>query len=236
MERKEYHCKKCRVHGVKVPQGKCPWEKCGCDGCLQVVSYRRQHIPNDEIADTSFIISQDKDDKDSYTPSATVANDEIAGKSSTISQDKDDNDSYKPSAAVAKESGRGAVRKPWIALAKVCCLTVTRAGTVRMPWLLAFLNNILRLSQPTSGQVQPMMDKLRNHLCTHDAIDTEFTKKIKRVIWEDLKTRYQDLEVTNFFEEAIAFDSRFKTQTPEEVWASSLPTPHPIGTSSLRML
>eukprot|EP00058_Branchiostoma_floridae_P021963 XP_002607453.1 hypothetical protein BRAFLDRAFT_69878 [Branchiostoma floridae] len=30
MERKEYHCKKCRVHGVKVPQEKCPWEKCGC--------------------------------------------------------------------------------------------------------------------------------------------------------------------------------------------------------------
>eukprot|EP00058_Branchiostoma_floridae_P027255 XP_002612746.1 hypothetical protein BRAFLDRAFT_97274 [Branchiostoma floridae] len=24
--------------------GKCPWEKCGCDGCLQVVSYRRQHV------------------------------------------------------------------------------------------------------------------------------------------------------------------------------------------------
>jgi len=90
--------------------------------------------------------------------------------------------------------------------------------------------------RPTSGQVLPMMDKLRNHLCIYDAIDTEFTKKIKRVIWEDLKTRYQDLEVTNFFEEAIAFDSRFKTQTPEEVWASSLPTPHPIGTSSLRML
>eukprot|EP00058_Branchiostoma_floridae_P022031 XP_002607521.1 hypothetical protein BRAFLDRAFT_69952 [Branchiostoma floridae] len=43
MERKEYHCKKCRVHGVKVPRGKCPREKCGCDRGLQVVGFRCQH-------------------------------------------------------------------------------------------------------------------------------------------------------------------------------------------------
>ncbi|XP_078575681.1 E3 SUMO-protein ligase ZBED1-like [Branchiostoma floridae x Branchiostoma japonicum] len=72
--------------------------------------------------------------------------------------------------------------------------------------------------RPTSGQVLPMMDKLRSHLCNHDANDTAFTKKIKAVIWEDLDTRYQNLEVSNFFEEASALDPRFKSQATGEVW------------------
>ncbi|KAI8518868.1 hypothetical protein Bbelb_021250 [Branchiostoma belcheri] len=48
MERKEYQCKKCRVHGVDAPikghKGICPWQHCACKDCEQVSSYRRQHV------------------------------------------------------------------------------------------------------------------------------------------------------------------------------------------------
>eukprot|EP00058_Branchiostoma_floridae_P025041 XP_002610531.1 hypothetical protein BRAFLDRAFT_65698 [Branchiostoma floridae] len=61
MERREYHCKKCRVHGIEVPlkghKGKCPWDKCGCDGCLQVVSYRRQHVHDGRAMTASDVIN-----------------------------------------------------------------------------------------------------------------------------------------------------------------------------------
>ncbi|KAI8511850.1 hypothetical protein Bbelb_109500 [Branchiostoma belcheri] len=72
--------------------------------------------------------------------------------------------------------------------------------------------------RPTSGQVLPMIEKLRKHLCTCDADDTDFMKKIKGVIWDDLKMRYQDLAVKNFFEEASALDPRFKGVATEEAW------------------
>ncbi|CAH1261476.1 ZBED1 [Branchiostoma lanceolatum] len=73
--------------------------------------------------------------------------------------------------------------------------------------------------RPTSGQVLPMLEKLRKHLSTNDG-DTAFTMKIKKVIWDDLKTRYQDLDVRNFFEEACALDPRFKSMelVTEDVW------------------
>ncbi|KAI8517491.1 hypothetical protein Bbelb_035080 [Branchiostoma belcheri] len=48
MERKEYQCKKSRVHGVDAPlnghKDICPCQHCACKDCEQVSSYQRQHV------------------------------------------------------------------------------------------------------------------------------------------------------------------------------------------------
>ncbi|CAH1268948.1 DMRT2 [Branchiostoma lanceolatum] len=47
MEKREYTCKRCRVHGVVVPlrghKQNCQWRHCQCPGCKQVVQYRDEH-------------------------------------------------------------------------------------------------------------------------------------------------------------------------------------------------
>ncbi|KAI8488151.1 hypothetical protein Bbelb_342690 [Branchiostoma belcheri] len=47
MEKREYTCKRCKVHGVTVKlkghKKDCPWQHCKCPGCSLVVAYREEH-------------------------------------------------------------------------------------------------------------------------------------------------------------------------------------------------
>eukprot|EP00058_Branchiostoma_floridae_P021985 XP_002607475.1 hypothetical protein BRAFLDRAFT_69907 [Branchiostoma floridae] len=46
-DKREYTCKRCRVHGVVVAvkghKRQCHWKYCQCPGCQQVTSYRQEH-------------------------------------------------------------------------------------------------------------------------------------------------------------------------------------------------
>ncbi|CAH1263539.1 DMRTB1 [Branchiostoma lanceolatum] len=83
MERKEYQCKKCRVHGVDIPlkghKGKCPWEQCACEGCEQVKSYRRQHM-HDGRAMTAVEVIDIANMKRGEKPKKQSAKDKVTSK------------------------------------------------------------------------------------------------------------------------------------------------------------
>ena len=72
---------------------------------------------------------------------------------------------------------------------------------------------------PTSGQVLPLFLKLEQHFITLET-DSEFVKLIKKAVWGNLQTRYQEEDAKKFLEEATALDPRFKHKmaTNIEVW------------------
>ena len=72
---------------------------------------------------------------------------------------------------------------------------------------------------PTSGQVLPLFLKLEQHFITLET-DSEFVKLIKKAVWGNLQTRYQEEDAKKFLEEATALDPRFKHKmaTSNEVW------------------
>uniref|UniRef100_A0A673ACK5 HAT C-terminal dimerisation domain-containing protein n=1 Tax=Sphaeramia orbicularis TaxID=375764 RepID=A0A673ACK5_9TELE len=63
--------------------------------------------------------------------------------------------------------------------------------------------------RPTSGQVLPMMEKVKHHLAEKED-DDKFSKGIKGAIRKDLLTHYQEDTRTEFLQEATALDPRFK--------------------------
>uniref|UniRef100_A0A672YWP5 HAT C-terminal dimerisation domain-containing protein n=1 Tax=Sphaeramia orbicularis TaxID=375764 RepID=A0A672YWP5_9TELE len=73
--------------------------------------------------------------------------------------------------------------------------------------------------RPTSGQVLPMMEKLKHHLVEKED-DDKFSKDIKGAIRKDLLTHYQEDTKTEFLQEATTLDPRFKGSpvVTEDVW------------------
>ena len=67
-----------------------------------------------------------------------------------------------------------------------------------------------RRKYPTLGIVLPLLHKLLSHMLAEAGTDKRLTKRIKKVISDDLTSQYQDNVVKNKLSTAIYLDPRFR--------------------------